>query len=68
MLLIELMKLRLEFWEGLIKKLIEQGILNKGRFSQVNPTKMTYYEPIKLKKVNKNQNKEECHTMLPITC
>ena len=49
---IELIKLFLELWKGLIKKLVEQGMLNKGRLGQVGPAKRTYYEPIEPKKVS----------------
>ena len=63
---IELMKLRPELWEGLTEKLVEQGVLNRGRLSQANPAKTTYDEPIELKKVRDIQAKDEGNTTLPI--
>ena len=65
--LIELMKVRPALWESLTEKLAEQGVLNKGRFDQVNTAKTTYYKPVELKKVNKIQSKDEGNTTLPIT-
>ena len=64
--LIELMKIRPALWESLTEKLDEQGVLNRGRFDQVNTAKTTYYEPVKLKKVNKIQSKDEGNTTLPV--
>ena len=63
--LIELMKVRPALWESLTKKLVEQGVLNKGRFDQVNTAKTTYYKPVELKKVNEIQSKDEGNTTLP---
>ena len=64
--LVELMKNRLELWESLTKKLVEQGVLNRRQFSQVGPSKQSHEEPIELKKVSGIQTKDEGNTTLPI--
>ena len=64
--LIELMKVFPKLWEGLTKKLVEKGVLNKGRLSQVGPARTTYLEPVELKKVSGIQTKNVGNTTMPI--
>ena len=50
-----------------MEKLVEQGVLNKGRLSQIGLPKTTYLEPMELKKVSGIQAKDEGNTTLPVT-
>ena len=64
--LIELMKVKLELWEGLTKKLIEQGVLNKGHVEEVVFVKTIVGAPIEFNKVNGIQGENEGNTTLGI--
>ena len=64
--LIELLKLKLELWEGLTERLVEQGVLNKGQFDQEEPAITIWREPIELNKVSGITAKDGGNTTLPV--
>ena len=64
--LIALMKVKIELWKGLTKKLVEQRVLNKDHLNVVLPTKTIVGGPVELSKVSRIQGKDEESTTLPI--
>ena len=61
------MKAQPEIWEEIIEDMVAQGLLNKGKFDQIAPTKIIVETHVELNKVSGIQGKDEGNTTLLVT-
>ena len=63
----ELMRAQPKIWEGITEDMVAQGLLNKGKFDQIELAKAIVETHIEFSKVSGIQGKEKGNTTLLIT-